>query len=135
MPVRCLKIAACYLLVGVWMGLVMGITKQLQFAAVHAHINLVGWVSLALAGLIYDAYPHAATTRLAQWHFWMHNLGLPVFMLSLFGLLSGNTQAMAGVVIGSTVVVIASTLFAVNLLSNLGVKKRAAHHAQHVASA
>jgi hypothetical protein len=42
-------------------------------APVHAHLLLLGWASLALAGIIYHLYPAAGTTRLARIHFWAHN--------------------------------------------------------------
>jgi len=119
MSVRLFKIAVVYLLAGASMGLVMGITRQFQFAAVHAHVNLLGWVSLALAGVIYDIYPEAAETRLAHWHFWLHNLGLPVFMVSLFLLLAGNASAATGVAIGATVTLLGIAAFVINLMLTL----------------
>lgn len=120
MAVRCLKFAAGYLLVGVWMGLVMGMTKQFQLAPVHAHVNLLGWVTLALAGLIYHAYPRAAATRLALWHFWLHNIGLVIGMTGLAFLLSGHAPAEPAVALGSALLVAAITLWVFNLLRSLG---------------
>jgi len=43
----------------------------------------LGWASLALAGLVYHFYPAASITRLARFHFWLHNIGLPLFMVGL----------------------------------------------------
>jgi hypothetical protein len=62
--------AAC-LLTGVSLGIYMGINKDFQLSPVHAHINLVGWASLALFGLIYRAYPELSGSRLAKVHFWL----------------------------------------------------------------
>jgi cbb3-type cytochrome oxidase subunit 1 len=45
------------LIFGIVMGIVMGAAHDFQFTPVHAHLNLLGWVSLALFGLIYKAYP------------------------------------------------------------------------------
>jgi hypothetical protein len=125
MAERCLRFAVGYLLIGVWMGLIMGITQQFQFAPVHAHVNLLGWVSLGVIGLIYRAYPHAAATLLARWHFWLHNTGLPVFMLGLFLMLSGHAEAKPGVIVGATATVVAITLFVINLLRSLHVHETA----------
>jgi cbb3-type cytochrome oxidase subunit 1 len=91
MGVRLIKIAVVYFGIGVLFGMYMSITEQMQFAAVHAHINLLGWASLALAGIVYHLFPSAATTVLAKLHFWLHNIGLPVMMVGLALLLSGNT--------------------------------------------
>ncbi|MBH9552401.1 hypothetical protein I7X43_05995 [Inhella sp. 4Y17] len=74
---------------------------------------------MALAGLIYTHYPQAAGTRLAQVHFWLHNLGLPVFMGGLALFLLGNTWAGPLLGIGSTVVWLSLVLFAVNLWRSL----------------
>lgn len=114
-----LKIAVVYLALGAALGLIMGITQKFALAPVHAHLLLLGWASLALAGIVYHLYPGAATTRLARLHFWLHNLGLPVFMVSLGLLLSGNEGALPFVATGATVVLAGLILFAVNVLINV----------------
>ena len=40
----------------------------------HAHINLLGWTTTALAGLIYSVFPKARARVLARVHFWLMNL-------------------------------------------------------------
>lgn len=55
---------AC-LVVGESMGLWMGAAHDFALRPVHAHLNLVGWVTLALYGLIHRAYPGLAQSRLA----------------------------------------------------------------------
>lgn len=119
MAIRFLKISVVYLMIGSVMGLAMGITHQFQYAPVHAHINLLGWASLALISLIYHLYPGVAQTRLAQWHFWLHNIGVPVFMVSLFLFLSGHASAQGGVVIGAITTLVAIQMFAINLLRTM----------------
>ena len=119
MGLNFLRIATVYLIVGVVMGFVMGITEAFQYAPVHAHVNLLGWASLGLAGVIYHLYPAAAETRLARVHFWLHNLGLPVFMVSLAVMLAGSPAANAGVKIGATMTVLGLMAFAANLFANV----------------
>ena len=82
----------------------------------HAHVNFFGWASLALVSLIYHVHPQAAQTRLAQWHFWFHNLGLPLFMISLFFLLSGYPSAEPLVGIGAAITFSGILLFGINVL-------------------
>jgi cbb3-type cytochrome oxidase subunit 1 len=65
------------------MGLVMGISQQFQYTSVHAHINLVGWASLAIIGLIYRAYPEAGQSKLANIQYWLHMIGLPLLAISM----------------------------------------------------
>lgn len=119
MGLRFLRIAVVYLVVGALLGLVMGISQQFTLAPVHAHLLLLGWASLALAGLLYHLYPAAATTRLAHAHFWLHNLGLPVFMAGLAMLLTGTESATPFVATGATVVLAGLVAFAVNVLLNV----------------
>ena len=87
---RLLQMAAVYLIIGVCLGLWMGITNNHILHPVHAHLNLLGWATMALMGLLYKAFPEAATTMLAKVHFWLHSLGLPPLMIALVLLMSGN---------------------------------------------
>lgn len=64
-----LLLAAMMLVAGVGLGIRMGIAHDFQLAPVHAHINLVGWASLALFGIVYRLYPKMAQSRLAGLHF------------------------------------------------------------------
>ncbi|HYF53272.1 MAG TPA: hypothetical protein VEA41_03340 [Salinarimonas sp.] len=70
-----LVLAAACLIVGVGMGIAMGIAHDFQLSPVHAHLNLLGWTSLALFGLAYRAYPELARSRLAGAHFATAALG------------------------------------------------------------
>jgi len=119
MGIRFLKIAAVYLAIGISMGLAMGITQNFTLHAVHAHINLLGWATMALAGLIYVQFPQAAETRLAKIHFWLHNLALPVMMVSLALLISGVPQAVYFLESGSTTLVAGLMMFVVNVCLNV----------------
>lgn len=118
MGLRFLKIAVVYLVLGATLGLEMGIRQQFALAPVHAHLLLLGWASLALAGTIYHLYPDAAATRLARVHFWMHNVGLPVFMLGLALVLSQHEWALPLTVIGAITVLLGLVVFAANVLLN-----------------
>ncbi len=64
-----LVLAALMLVAGVGLGIHMGIAHDFLLAPVHAHINLVGWASLALFGIVYRLYPEMAQSRLAGLHF------------------------------------------------------------------
>src|SRR4051812_24163175 len=88
-----IKIAIVYLIVGVAMGMMMGASRDFTLRPVHAHINLLGWTTFALAGLIYTVFPLAAQSKLARIQFWMMNTAVPVMMASLGMVLA--TQNMA----------------------------------------
>jgi cbb3-type cytochrome oxidase subunit 1 len=119
MGLTLLKIAVVYLVIGGSLGLTMGITQKFALAPVHAHLLLLGWASLALAGLVYHAYPAASITRLARIHFWIHNLGLPVFMVGLALVLSGSEAALPVLATAASVVLVGLFVFAANVLINV----------------
>ncbi len=118
MGLKLLKIAVVYLVVGASLGLAMGISQKFVLAPVHAHLLLLGWASLALAGLVYHLYPAASTTRLARVHFWLHNLGLPVFMVGLGLVLTGSEIGLPATVVAAIAVLVGLFVFAANVLIN-----------------
>lgn len=118
MGLRFLKIAVVYLFVGASLGLYMGIVEKFTLAPVHAHLVLLGWATLALAGIVYHFYPAAAETRLARIHFWLHNLLLPPLMIALAVFLGGEQAAGPVVGIFSIGMLAALGCFAVNVLTN-----------------
>ena len=120
MDVRFFKFAAAYFMAAVMMGLAMGITRQFQYVPVHAHIALLGWASQALFALFYRGFPHAAETLLARCHLVLHNVGLPIFMIFLFLLLSGREWAQPGVALGAIATLVATAMFVVNLFRTIG---------------
>ncbi|WP_047155375.1 cbb3-type cytochrome c oxidase subunit I [Aneurinibacillus tyrosinisolvens] len=85
----------------------------------HAHINLLGWTSLALAGIIYYLFPAAAENKLAKVHFWLHNVGLPVMMIGLVVLESGNPAVEPVIAIGASLTSIGVICFVINVLVNV----------------
>jgi len=56
-------------LCGAVLGTRMGASEDFTLTPVHAHLNLAGWASLALFGLVYRAYPELAQRRIAPFHF------------------------------------------------------------------
>ncbi len=116
--IKLVKIAAVYLFVGAVMGLVMGIASDFSLSSVHAHISLLGWATMAIAGLVYIQIPACGRTRLAAVHFWTHNIGLPVMTLSLALETYGIKAAEKAVATGSMIVLAALAMFVLNLFLN-----------------
>jgi cbb3-type cytochrome oxidase subunit 1 len=124
MGVRFIKIAGVYFFLAVCLGLVMGMIQNFSFTSVHAHLNLLGWVSMAIFGIIYSIYPKAAKSKLATIHFWLHNLGVPIMQGALFlELLTGNTSLTVGIIIGSVLVVVGTLLFVINLFTQINANQ------------
>lgn len=119
MGVIWIRIAIVYLIIGITLGIVMGATQQFGMRPVHAHLNLVGWATGALAGLLYLFFPQAATSKLGKTHFVLHTLGVPVMMASLALVLSGNTAAVPTLIMGELATAGGVLAFAANLLVNI----------------
>ncbi|CAH2713614.1 hypothetical protein BACCIP111895_00750 [Neobacillus rhizosphaerae] len=118
MGLKFIKISVVYFVIGVCIGMYMSMTQKFTFTSVHVHINLLGWMSMALAGLIYVAFPSAEKTTLAKVHFWIHNISLPIMMIGLAFLVSGTEKAEPAVATGGTLMVLGIILFAINVLKN-----------------
>lgn len=116
--VALVKIASLYLLVGLALGLVMALGKDFSLASVHSHVLLLGWATLATTGIVYLVLPRCAGTRLAAAHFWLHNLGLPVMMVSLAVATQGESRAEPLVGVGSILVMLGLLLFTLNVFKN-----------------
>lgn len=71
-----LRLAVVAALIGMIWGNVMGATHNYTTSTAHAHLNMLGWVSMALYGLYYRVLPHAAVGRLPQLHLWVSALSL-----------------------------------------------------------
>jgi hypothetical protein len=67
---------------GMGMGLVMGMTENFSLASAHAHLNLTGWVSLALFGLAYRS-GMAVRDRWAVAHFFVAVTGAVLLPLGI----------------------------------------------------
>ncbi|MGG1517939.1 cytochrome-c oxidase [Paenibacillus oryzisoli] len=104
-----------YFVIGVLMGMGMSMSENYTLSPVHAHINLLGWVSMALGGMLYHVFPAAGASRLGKWHFWLHMIGIPVMMAGLASmLLTASTAFIPVVSIGGVMVVVGTILFSIN---------------------
>lgn len=121
---RFLRLAVIYIVIGVTLGNVMGATMNFALAPVHAHINLLGWVSMALFGLFYRSVPAAAETGLAKFHFWLHNIAVPIQMGLLTMVLTGDEAMHPPLGIASIAVGIGFLLFAINLWKFTGAGQK-----------
>jgi hypothetical protein len=114
-----LKLSVVYLIIGVSMGIAMGASQNFTLRPVHAHVNLLGWTTMALAGLIYSVFPKAGESRLARAHFWLMNLALPVMMVALGLVLFGQMAVVPVLGAAEIVGALGILTFAANLFINL----------------
>jgi hypothetical protein len=118
-PAALLRWSMLYFLAGVGLGIYMAIAQDFAVRPVHVHVNLLGWVSLAIAALVYKAYPAAGASRLAQGHFWISIVALPILLAMLFAFVRGNTAIEPVLGIASIAVLVATLLLVINVFKNV----------------
>ena len=111
-----IKIASAYMILGLLLGIGMGITQNFSLSSVHSHISLLGWLTMAVTGIIYTLLPGYTQGTLPKVHFWLHNIGLPIMMIGLAMFLLGYTQIMKVIASGSLLILIGLAAFAINLI-------------------
>jgi cbb3-type cytochrome oxidase subunit 1 len=109
------------MVIGLGLGLVMGISGNFSLTSVHAHVALLGWATMAITGIVYLVMPDCARSKLVMFHFWGHNIGLPIMVASLA--VKDYVRADMELVIGagSSLVLVSLVLFAINLFRNGGL--------------
>ena len=75
---------------GMVFGMVMGITRDFRLAPAHAHLNLIGFVTMFLSALYYRAVPDAAASRLAPVQAVVSVVGTIVFPIGIACVLLGE---------------------------------------------
>jgi hypothetical protein len=110
---RFLQLGVLFALAGMGLGVWMGATENIQFAPVHAHINLLGWVSMLIYGIIYRVLPQATQGVLPVIHFWLAVLSLLVMIPVLALYIQGNRAIAPLLGVDSVCLWLSMVLFAV----------------------
>ena len=108
-----LRVSVIIILVGMIVGMAMGSMQDFRLAPAHAHLNLLGFVSLFLAGLYYQAVPQAAASTLAKWHASIAVIGAIVFPIGIAMVLLYGPQYEVLTISTSVVAFLGMVLFAV----------------------
>jgi hypothetical protein len=107
-------------LMGMLWGIHMAIAKDFALMPAHAHLNLVGWVTMSLFGTFYALTANTLSPRLAWANFVISGLGVVVMIPSLAIMLStGNDKIEPFVAIGSVLTVIGLLIFGVSVVREL----------------
>lgn len=85
-------VAPVYVLIGMGFGMFMGASEDFTLAPAHAHLNLLGWVTLALYGTFYALAGAKASNRLAWTTFCLGNAAVIVMFPSLALMLKFGPQ-------------------------------------------
>ena len=111
-------------LIGIVLGIVMGIRQDFALMPVHAHLNLLGFVTLFLSALYYRIVPEAAASRLARYQAIVSVAGAVVFPIGIACvLLGGHERFEPVVVVGALTVLLGMVLFAVIVFRTCGQER------------
>ena len=106
------RIAVLFALAGIGMGIAMAIARDHAAMPAHAHLNLLGWVSLFLFGLYYRLNPALDASRLARVQVSVWSFGTVVLTMAVAALHMGYEAADPIAGVGSLIVLGAMLLFA-----------------------
>src|SRR6202171_6879791 len=81
--ILCFRAAVLLVLAGMLWGIVMGITEDHSTMPAHAHLNLLGWVSLFLFGIYYHLHPAVDRSRLASLQVWAWVVGTIILTIGV----------------------------------------------------
>jgi cbb3-type cytochrome oxidase subunit 1 len=103
------RAAVMMVVAGMIWGIAMGITQDHSTLPAHAHLNLLGWVSLFLFGIYYHLHPAVDRSRLASLQVW-------VWIVSTIILTIGVALVHSGHAIGDPIAAVSSLLVLADML-------------------
>ena len=110
-------LAALCGLAGMLWGMHMGMSQDFTMRPAHAHLNLLGWVTLAIMGGFYVLAGDRVSSKLAWLNFALSGAGVLVLTPMLAQLLGGNTALGPMMVIPEVLVVGGMLVFIYNVVS------------------
>ena len=93
------RLAVLFVIIGMGMGIGMAVTQDHSIMPAHAHLNLLGWVSLFLFGIYYERRPSLDASRLALVQIGVWSAGTVMLTIAVAAIHLGYTGAepLAGV--------------------------------------
>lgn len=104
-------VAVLMALAGMAWGIHMAISKDHSAMPAHAHLNLLGWVSMFLFGVFYQLHPALDRGRLALVQVSVWIIGTVVMTIGVAMLHAGNSAGEPFAAIGSLLATAAMLLF------------------------
>jgi peptidoglycan/LPS O-acetylase OafA/YrhL len=110
------RIAVVSVLIGMVMGLGMAASENHALMPAHAHLNLLGWVSLFLFGIYFERRPSLDASRTARGVVIAWTLGTAVLTVAVAAVHSGYGAAgpvagLASLILIATILVFGSMIF------------------------
>jgi len=109
-----------FLLSGIFVGMYMGAHQDFRLAPAHAHINLVGWVTMALYGGFYALTAKTMSPRLAWANYLLALIGALIQGPSLGALIiTGDNKYLVTLTAGESITTLALLVFLVSAFREL----------------
>jgi hypothetical protein len=106
------KLAVLFVIAGMAMGIGMAAAHYHSIMPAHAHLNLLGWVSLFLFGIYYRLNPALERSRLAFVQVVIWSVGTVVLTIGVAAIHLGYESAEPVTAMASFIVLAAMLLFA-----------------------
>lgn len=114
LPSLFFRTAVLLAIAGIALGIFMGVNQDFRLAHMHAHLNLLGWVSFFVFGGYYALTPDAARGVLPRIQYTLNLIGLAIFMAGLLSIgLETPVRLEICAAIGSLLILAGFILFAV----------------------
>ena len=115
--IRLIRLAAIFALIGTYLGSHMSGSGSYEYRPIHAHILLVGWLSMFARGIFYRAFK-VKSQKLVTIHGWTAivgvlglTLGMWFYNINPFNF--GSTFTLVFFIVGGTTLLISFVLFIV----------------------
>ena len=103
--------AIVFVVAGMIWGIVMAISEDHSAMPAHAHLNLLGWVSLFLFGIYYKLHPSLEDAKSAMAQIWIWIIGTIVLAIGVAMVHTGHPTGDPIAAIGSFIVLLDALLF------------------------
>jgi len=109
-----------FVLCGMLWGMYMGGAEDFRMAPAHAHLNLLGWVTMALYGTFYALTAKTMRAFLAWTNYALSAAGLVLLIPSLaYMLVTGSRDFVAVMIAGEVLSVLSLLVFLVSAVREL----------------
>jgi len=98
--------AVVFVIAGMIWGLVMAISVDHTTLPAHAHLNLLGWVSLFLFGIYYRLHPWLDGAKSSSVQVWMWIIGTIILTIGVALVHTGHTIGDPVAAVGSIIVLL-----------------------------
>ncbi|MGI3170205.1 hypothetical protein ACRARG_13725 [Pseudooceanicola sp. C21-150M6] len=115
LPFILFAVAAICAVIGMAWGIVMSASGDHTLSPAHAHLNLLGWVSLALFGTFYHLVPNAGASMIAKIQAAVAIAGVVLIVPGIAMAINQAGEALAK--IGSLLTILSMVIFLIVLVT------------------